>query len=91
MKVCKCAIELEDTDLLAKFAPSDMIALEGKYEHINEPHVDLHGIAFAELVAFMNDFRFEEGVALVFKLADPVQMYKTSWVWQRMAVCTPPN
>ena len=64
----KFAIELEDTDLLAKFAPSDMIALEGKYEHINEPHVDLHGIAFAELVAFMNDFH-SEGVALVFKLA----------------------
>ena len=30
-KVRKCAMELEDTDLLAKLAPGDMVALEAKY------------------------------------------------------------
>ena len=30
-KVCQCAFELEDTALLAKLAPGDIIALEAKY------------------------------------------------------------
>jgi len=30
-KVCRCAIELEDTALQAKLEPGDMIALEAKY------------------------------------------------------------
>ena len=94
MRVRKCAMELEDSSLLAKLAPGDMIALEAKYhrrclvalynraraansERINEAHDDLHGIAFAELVAFMVDFRAEEGVAPVFKLADLAHLYKT--------------
>ena len=30
-KVRKCALALEDTELIAKLAPADMIALEAKY------------------------------------------------------------
>jgi len=92
-KVRRCALELEDTSLLAKLAPGDMIALEAKYHsrclvalynrardvrvmHVNEDHADLHGIAFAELVAYMEDFRIDEGVAPVFKLSDLAQLYK---------------
>ena len=36
----------------------------------------LHGIAFAELVAYIEDFHMEESVAPVFKLADLANMYK---------------
>ena len=36
----------------------------------------LHGIAFAELVAFMEDLR-KEDIAPVFKLTDLASMYKT--------------
>ena len=92
-KVRKCALELEDTCLLAKLAPGDMITLEVKYHsrclvslynrarntitmHVNEEHADLHGIAFAELVAHMEDFRMEGSVAPIFKLADLAHLYK---------------
>ena len=70
-RVRRCAIELEDTALLAKLSPGDMVALEAKY-HRNclvklynraraadttgaddDPDANLHGIAFAELVAYM--------------------------------------
>ena len=92
-KVRRCAIVLEDTALLAKLEPGDMIALEAKYHRrclVNlynraralEPTISdrscdahLHGIAFAELVAFMEDFR-KEDIAPVFKLADLALMYK---------------
>ncbi len=80
MKVRRCAMELEDTALLAKLASGDMIALEAKYhskflatlynrtraannDSADSDDSDLHGIAFAELVAFMEDFRLEEKVA----------------------------
>ena len=36
----------------------------------------LHGIAFAELVAYMEDFRMEGSVAPVFKLADLAHLYE---------------
>lgn len=95
VKVRRCAMELEDTALLAKLAPGDMIALEAKYHRkclVNlynrarasentatdkDCDAHLHGIAFAELVAFMEDLRKEEGVAPVFKLTDLAHMYKT--------------
>ena len=35
-----------------------------------------HGIAFAELVAFMEEHRREEGIAPIFKLTDLALMYK---------------
>lgn len=89
--VRKCALKLEDTELLAKLAPGDMIATEAKY-HRNclrmfynrtreaapkdEDEARLHGIAFAELVAFMEDMR-SDGCAPVFKLADLADLYKT--------------
>ncbi len=86
VKVRKCAMELGNTDLLAKLAPGDMVALEAKY-HIkfltnlynraragaDSASVDtgvnahLNGIAFAELVMFMEDARKEEGVIPTFK------------------------
>ena len=92
-KVCKCALELEDSLLQSKLAPGDMIAFEAKYHgrclvglynrarkaramHVSEDHADLHGIAFAEYVAYIEDFRMEEGVAPVFKLADLAHLYK---------------
>ena len=92
-KVRRCALELEDTSLLAKLAPGDMIAVEAKYHgrflmalynrardartmHVNEDHADFHGIAFAELVAYIEDFRMEGSVAPVFKLADLAHLYK---------------
>lgn len=37
----------------------------------------LNGIAFAELVAFMEDTRMEEGIIPTFKLSDLARMYKT--------------
>ena len=74
-KVQRCALELEDTNLLAKLAPGDMIALEAKYhlkcltnlynraralenadaEKGSNEH--FHGIAFAELVSFMEELK----------------------------------
>ena len=90
--VRECALQLKDTELLAKLAPGDMIALEAKY-HLNclamlykraqqampkEEDADearLHGIAFAELVAFMEDMR-DEDCSPVFKLADLGNLYR---------------
>ena len=43
---------------------------------MTEDHADLHSIAFAELVAYMEDFRMEGSVAPVFKLADLAHLYK---------------
>ena len=74
--VRKCAIELEDSFLLAKLAAGDMIAIKAKYHSkclaalynkarsakqvcIESDDSHLHGIAFAELVAFMEDFHME--------------------------------
>ena len=44
--------------------------------HVNEDHAGLHGIAFAELVAYTKDSRMEGSVAPVFKLADLAHLYK---------------
>ena len=94
-KVQRCAITLEDTDLLAKLAPGDMVALEAKYHTkclanlynraraatesaIADTGVDarVSGIAFAELVTFMEENRREEGIVPTFKLSDLARMYK---------------
>ena len=40
-----------------------------------DSNAHLHGIAFAELVAFMEDLHKEESVAPIFKLKDLVIMY----------------
>ena len=91
--VRRCDLDLEDTALLSKLAPGDMIAIEAKYHHhclrslYNRarqaaPKDDdgddscLHGIAFAELVAFMEDMNSDEDSAPVFKLVDIAQLYK---------------
>ena len=92
-KVQKCALQLEDRELLAKLSAGDMIVLEVKYhrnclttlyskarqatekQEKEENYSHLHNIAFAELVAFMEDTRDEESVS-VFKLTDMVSLYK---------------
>ena len=78
--VRRCAVEVEDTALLAKLAAGDMIAIDAMYHHnclcslYNRarqaaPKDDdgddscLHGIAFAELVAFLEDMKSDEDSA----------------------------
>ncbi|MES9880446.1 MAG: hypothetical protein ABW185_06135, partial [Sedimenticola sp.] len=95
LRVRECAHELQDTQLLAKLAPGDMIALEAKYHakcivalynkasraatnsDSDAADANLHGIAFAQLVAYMEEFRNEEDTAPVFELAGLVDMYTT--------------
>ncbi len=93
MKVRKCALELNDTAILAKLSAGDMIAIEAKYRRKclvalynrasrsnctdRNEEADLHGIAFAELVAYIDEFRFDEKIAPVFKLDDLAQLYKS--------------
>ena len=89
----KCALEVEDTALLAKLATGDMIAIEAKYHHDclrslynrarqatpkgnDEDDSCLHGIAFAELVVFLEDMKSVEENAPIFKLKDIAQLYK---------------
>ena len=93
VNVRKCAIQLEDTKLLAKLVPADMIALGAKY-HLSclnklynrarlaisansndDDETDLHSMALAELVAFMEEMRDDE-CSPVFKMADLGDMYK---------------
>ena len=91
--VRKCALQLEDTALLAKLSSRDMIATEAKYHSrclvalrnrarsissvcVDDQFAHLHGIAFAELVTYIEDFRNEDDVAPVFKLVDLAAMYK---------------
>ena len=91
--VRRCALEVEDTALLAKLVAGDMIAIEAMYHHnclcslynramqVSPKDDDgdyscLHGIAFAELVAFLEDMKSDEDSAPVFKLTDIVQLYK---------------
>ncbi len=45
IRVRKCALQLQDTDLLAKLAPGDMVALEAKYH--SKCLVDLYNRARA--------------------------------------------
>ena len=90
--VRRCALEVEDTALLAKLAAGDMIAIEAMYHHnclcslYNRarqaaPKDDdgdnscLHGIAFAKLVAFLEDMKSDEDSAF-FKPMDIAQLYK---------------
>ncbi len=89
-KVRKYALELEDTSLLAKLAPGDMIALEAKYHgrclvalynrarNARTMHVneDHADLHGIAFVAYMEDFRMEGSVAPVFKLADLAHLYK---------------
>ena len=93
MKMRRCALQLEDRELLAKLSAGNMIALEDKYhwnclttlhnkarqaiekQEKEENYSHLHGIAFAELVAYMENMRDEESVS-EFKLTDMVSLYK---------------
>ena len=100
----RCALQLEDRELLAKLSAGDMIALDAigtasphyttnsyhrnclttlhnkarqatQKQEKEENYSHLHGNAFAELVAYMEDMRDEESVS-VFKLTDMVSLYK---------------
>ena len=78
--VWRCATELGDTELLAKLSAGDMVAIEAKYHRnclraLYEDH--LHGIAFAELMLFMEDMHADEANAPVFKLSDVANIYRT--------------
>ncbi|KAG0720472.1 hypothetical protein GWK47_048454 [Chionoecetes opilio] len=90
--VRRCATELGITELLAKLSAGDMIAIEAKYHRnclralynkirpaaLKDEDADrLHGIAFAELVVFMEDMHADEDKAPVFKLLDVANLYKT--------------
>lgn len=65
---CKCLIELYNRARPASSSDAD-----------DDPDGHLHGIAFAELVAYMEDFHAEGFIAPVFKLANLAQMYKAIW------------
>ena len=52
-------------------------ARSAKQECSESDDSHLHGIAFAELVAFMDDFRMEQNISPVFKLADLAKLYQT--------------
>ena len=79
--VRRCATELRDTELLAKLSAGDMVAIDAKYQRnclralynkirpaaLKDEDADcLHGIAFAELVVFMEDIHADEDNAPVF-------------------------
>ena len=80
------------TELLAKLSAGDMVAIEAKY-HRNclralynkirpaalkdEDEDRLYGIAFAELVVFMEDMHADEDNVPVFKLSDVANLYMT--------------
>ena len=90
--VRKCALLLENTELLGKLAPGDMTAQEAEYHTkclfalytkampstMDQQTADedrLHGIAFAELVVFMEDINSYD-ISPTFKLTDLAQLYK---------------
>ena len=56
--------------LYNKARSAKQVYSESDYSH-------LHGIAFAELIAFMEDFHMEQNNSPVFKLADLAKLYKT--------------
>ena len=89
-RVRQCALKLQDKPLLAKLSAGDLIAQEAKYHtqclaslynkardtKLQEPNVDdvNHGIAFAELVSYIEEIRMDNLVSPVFKLTDLVNL-----------------
>ena len=93
LKVRQCATILQDEQLLAKLSAGDLIAQDALYhleclvslynkareknpptnnaDEVNE------GIAFAELVSYIEDCRTDTLVAAVFRLKDLVNLYST--------------
>ncbi len=65
--------------LEAKYHSRCLVALYNRARgtrvtHVSDNCVDLHGKAFAKLVAYMEDFKTEENVAPVFNLSDLAQL-----------------
>ena len=78
----QCAVQLKDTNLLAKLAAaSDMVALDAKYHsYANESQQQcrLHGIAFGPIVSYIEELFEDKETNCVpsLKLADVGKMYK---------------
>jgi hypothetical protein len=89
-RVRKYAYDLQDQQLLAKLSAGDMIAhprclvslynkaaaLQTETERNKIDKVS-HGIALAELLAYIDESRIDEDVALIFKLSDLVKLYSS--------------
>ena len=92
--VRESAMKLKDTDLLAKLASGDMVAIEAKYHakclaslynrvrklqtgspDENSNDTSTHGIAFAALVSYLEEFREDREGVPVFKLVDLAKLY----------------
>lgn len=89
-RVRKIATDTDDAAILAKLSAGDMIAIEAVYhtkclstfynrsraQETSQSNADgvLHGIALAEILAYINEEKNENSVT-VFKLADLVKMY----------------
>ena len=87
----ECALKLRDKPLIAKLSGGDLIAQDAQYHEqclvslynraretkVYEASDDTvnHGIAFAELVSYIEDVRMDDLVASIFKLTDLVTMY----------------
>ena len=91
--VRKCAVDLQDTVLLAKLSVGDLISQEAVYHskcltslynRAREPksgeqctEKQIHGIVIAELVAYIEESRSEAVVIPILKLADLVKIYSS--------------
>ena len=61
--ICQSAIQLEDTDLLAKLAPGDMVALEAKYHTKYLANLYYRARAAAEGVTHCCNRRYKESIS----------------------------
>ena len=93
LKVCQCATILQDEQLLVKLSAGDLIAQDASYHleclvflynrarEKNSPTNNTdevnEGIAFAELVSYIEDCQMDTLVAPIFKLKDLVNLYST--------------
>ena len=91
--VKKAAALIGNMQLLGRLSAGDMIAQDAKYHtncllrHVRACKTDAKneeckdatasGIVFAELVMFLEEARYEENVAPVFKLADLVKLFES--------------
>ena len=90
-RVRNCALKLEDKSLIAKLSAGNMMAQDALYHvkclvslynrtrdtkrNLDDQDDINHGIAFGELVSYIDDARMDSLVAPVFKLADLTGMY----------------
>ncbi len=93
IRVRQCAVKLQDKQLLAKLSAGDLIAQDALYHlpcfvslynraretASQDTNADAihHGVAFAELVSYIEDCRKDTELAPIFKLTDLVTLYTT--------------